>query len=403
MARPKRQNTRERNARIRLILTLSILVAAWILGAIRAEGDLLPAVQASLPEASRFERIDNGLYEAWGGDDGETLVGYVAVAAADGYGGPLTLAVAADLNAQVLGVTVVDSKETPAWLAKAENGGIIEQLIGKLFSDPFELGNDVDVVTGATYTSRALAQATLAGSQAVARALGLEVADTPAPKIQFGIPEAVLLGLFGVGFVAHRREFKYKKQARWGSMLTGLIVLGFVYNSPLTLAYFAKLFLGYWPAWQTNLYWYFLLGGIFFVFSVDNKNPYCEWFCPFGAAQEVMGAIGGAKARTPRQYREPLAWVQRGMSLTAIAIGLYLRSPGLASYEIFGTLFSLVGSSLMFALLGIVLLASLYIKRPWCNYLCPLHPIETDIRTTRAWVKSIWQKIAKPRARTNPA
>ncbi|HDD62487.1 MAG: hypothetical protein DRI65_05905 [Chloroflexota bacterium] len=51
--------------------------------------------------------------------------------------------------------------------------------------------------------------------------------------------------------------------------------------------------------WQTNLYWYILVLGIIFVFSLDNKNPYCEWFCPFGAAQECMGSIGWAKVRSP--------------------------------------------------------------------------------------------------------
>ena len=47
-------------------------------------------------------------------------------------------------------------------------------------------------------------------------------------------------------------------------MLVGLFVLGFVYNAPITLAYIVKLVLGYWPQWQTNLYWYFLIGGILF-------------------------------------------------------------------------------------------------------------------------------------------
>src|SRR5690606_31513938 len=110
-------------------------------------------------------------------------------------------------------------------------------------------------------------------------------------------------------------------------------------NAPLTLAYFTKAILGYWPQWQTNLYWYFLLGGILFVFTVDNKNPYCEWFCPFGAVQECLGAIGGAKTLTPRRHRAWLNWLQRGLALGAILLGVFFRNPGLSSYELFGTLF----------------------------------------------------------------
>ena len=88
----------------------------------------------------------------------------------------------------------------------------------------------------------------------------------------------------------------------------GLVVLGFLYNSPVTLAYITKLLLGYWPQWQTNLYWYFLIGGILFVFTVDNKNPYCQWICPFGAAQECMGVIGGARSRGSRRFATVLRW-----------------------------------------------------------------------------------------------
>jgi polyferredoxin len=193
--------------------------------------------------------------------------------------------------------------------------------------------------------------------------------------------------------VGHQRKFRYKKQARWLSMLVGLGVLGFIYTSPLTLAFINKLLLGFWPAWQTHLYWYLLIGGMLFVFTVENKNPYCEWFCPFGAAQECMGVVGGAKARNPQRYRDLFKWSQRGLAWGAIVIALLLRNPGISSYEIFGTLFDLEGSVFLFTLLGIVLVAALFIKRPWCRYLCPLHPVEEIIRLFRGWVREIWRKV----------
>lgn len=82
-------------------------------------------------------------------------------------------------------------------------------------------------------------------------------------------------------------------------MLVGLLVLGFLDTRPLTLSDVNKILLGYWPTWQTNLSWYILIGGIFFVFTVDKKNPYCEWFCPFGAAQDCLGVLNGANTFAP--------------------------------------------------------------------------------------------------------
>ncbi|WP_119066527.1 FMN-binding protein [Aggregatilinea lenta] len=392
-----RQNKRKIE-RILALLTLSLVAVVWVIGAARAEQDLMGAVKEALPAADHFTRVENGVYAAWAGAGEDERLGYVAIGAANGYGGPVELAVAVDLDGQITGVSVVSDKETPAWFERVENKGFIDQLSGKSYQDAFEVGEDVDGVTGATYTSRGLAEAALDGSRLAAKHLGLEVPAQESPSIKFGVPEIAVLALFAVGFFGHRRGFKYKKQARWGSMLAGLIVLGFLYNAPLTLAYFAKLVLGYWPQWQTNLYWYLLLGGILFVFTVDNKNPYCEWFCPFGAAQECLGLIGGAKTYPLRRHRDWLTWTKRGLALAAILLGVFFRNPGLASFEIFGTLFSFVGSTLQFVVLALVLIAALFVKRPWCHYLCPVDSVVELIRVIRQWVKELWEKI-NPRKR----
>jgi len=176
-------------------------------------------------------------------------------------------------------------------------------------------------------------------------------------------------------------------------------VLGFIYNAPLTMANIHSLLLGFWPQWQMNLYWFLLIGGILFLLAIGNKNPYCQWFCPFGAAQECMGVIGGAKAREPKRYRELLRWTQRGLALFAVVVALWYRSPGLSSYEVFGTLFSFTGSSIQFVLLAIVLIASLFIKRPWCNHLCPLRPVMDFIRLIRIWMRELWQRLQTKPAR----
>jgi len=156
--------------------------------------------------------------------------------------------------------------------------------------------------------------------------------------------------------------------------------------------------LGFWPEWQLHLYWYLLLAGILFVFTADDKNPYCEWFCPFGAAQECLGIIGGAKGRTPQRYHNLLRWFQRALALSAIIIALLYRNPSISCYEVFGAFFRLIGSNFHFVLLGVVLIAALFLKRPWCRYLCPLRPVTDFIRLIRNWMKELCLKL-----RSNPS
>ena len=108
-----------------------------------------------------------------------------------------------------------------------------------------------------------------------------------------------------------------------------------------------------------------------------------------------MGVIGGAKLTGSSKYRRLFVWLQRGLAWGAIVIALLFRNPGLSSYEVFGTLFSFTGSSILFVLLGIILVMSLFVKRPWCNYLCPLDPVYDIIRLVRGWGFELFQKTRK--------
>jgi hypothetical protein len=365
-----RQRRNLRWERVLAGLALLLIAFVWVLGAVRAKSDLMPFVRQVVPEAGHVVRQENGLYVAWRDVSETDFVGYVAASTADGYGGPLRVVVAVSSTGEVMATAIADHKETPAWMNRVVHSSFLQALVGKIYT----------------------AEAVLAGSRTVARHLDLPVEELPPPAIVFGLPEIVLLALFAVGYVGHQTRFRFTRHARWLSMLVGMIVLGFIYNLPLTLAYITKLMVGYWPQWQTNLYWYFLVVGILFVFTVDNKNPYCRWICPFGAAQECMGVIGGARSLSPGRFAALLTWLQRLLALTAIVVGVYLRSPGLASYELFGVLFDLLGSWLQFVALGLVLIAALFISRPWCNYLCPIRPVTDFIRVIRELVKERWRK-----------
>lgn len=390
---------RQKVDRILGIIAILTLILAWIIGANIAEGDVYPALYDSFPEASRFEPNNGNGYTAIGSESEKALLGYVTIATSNGYGGPMKVAVAVDLEGNVHGISIISHKESASWMRKVLASDFISSLSGKSYLDGFQLDEDVDGVTGATYTSRALAESALQGSRYVAgKQLGFDVPEQTTQSIKFGIPEITLIGLYALGFIGRQRKFKYKKQAHWASMIIGMLVLGFLYTRPLTLSDVNKLLLGFWPAWQTNLYWYLLIGGILFAFTVDNKNPYCEWFCPFGAAQECLGAIGGAKARSVGRSKYLLLWLQRCLAWLAIVLALLFRNPGLTSYEIFGTLFDLTGSMFQFALLGIIIIASLFIRRPWCTYLCPLRPVTDLYRTFRKWILESWKTLRTKKA-----
>ncbi|MGQ1908961.1 4Fe-4S binding protein [Marinifilum sp. RC60d5] len=372
------------------IIAMIIIVIAWFAGRQLENSDILLSIKEKMPEIIKLEEIDNSTYKLYN-EEGENFA-YLTIESSMGYGGPLQMAVVVDSTGCISNLAVINSKETPSYLEKVLDKKFLDKIIGKTYDEEYSLGKGIDGISSATYSSRAIVEASKKGNRFVAaKVLGLHVPKEIRPSIKFGIPEIALLLLFLVGYIAHKKSFKYTKIARWGTMLAGLFVIGFSFNQPFTLSMINQLLLGYFPPLHSHLYWYLLLGGVFFVFTIDNKNAYCSWFCPFGAAQECMGLVGGAKNRSVGKFKNVFKWALRALTLFAIVTALLLRNPGVTSYEIFGTLFKLTGSSLQFAILGVVLVSSVFIKRPWCNYLCPLGPVTDHFTNIRRLILNKWK------------
>ncbi|MBW2370390.1 MAG: FMN-binding protein [Deltaproteobacteria bacterium] len=391
--RTQRHKSRKTD-RLLAVLAMGGIFVAFLAGSYLSGTKIEPFLSRTMPESVKFQKLSATLWAAYRSGSSAELVGYVTAAVTNGYGGPMQVAVGVDLQGKVTGLAIVDEKETPTWMQRIVKSNLVASLVGKSYRDRYELGNDVDGVSGATYSSRAITEAVRIANRTISdQQLALPVPPEPEQKIVFGVQECVLIGLFALGFLGYRRGFPYRRQVRWLTMITGLVVLGFIYNSPLTLAFVTKLLMGFWPDWKTHLFMYLLIGGFLFFLVINNRNPYCYWFCPFGAAQECLCAVSGSKGlyRTKR-YAGLFKWIQRGLALLAILVGLVFRSPGLSSYEVYGGLFDLTGSPVELILLVLVLGTSFFVLRPWCRYLCPVPPIEGFVRMTRTWIKALRNK-----------
>lgn len=375
--------------RQRGILAISVLLAilAWIFGFFSTSTNVLPLVIELFPGASRVEPRGN-IYIAY--DNNNSVLGYAALGGGQGYGGPIEMLVGIDPAGEITGVKIVKHRETPGFFRLIINEEFPEQYLGLNYKNPLKLGEDLDAVSGATVSSEGIAASARQAIRLVAQqGLGTKLPNED-KKIEFGYPELTLIGLYTAGYFGHKlRSSVWKKRIRWGTMLTGMIVLGFIYTAPLTIAQIISLLSGYWPDWHNNLYWYLLIGGILFVTTMDAKNPYCNWFCPFGAFQECLAQIGGAKLYRPRKWDNFFTWFQRSLAFTAVLLGLALRRPGIAGYEPFATLFDLRGTTLEVIFLILVIIASLIMYRPFCNYLCPLDPVYDFIAEGRRWVREV--------------
>ncbi len=395
----KRRNKIEN---VMAICTLVTLVIAAVIGFNRSQSDITSHFQVLLPGADRYKKSGFETYKVFK-HDSDLPVGYIAVGKSNGFGGPLKVAVSVDSTGTVINAVVVENRETPSWFDKVMKSPLLKSMTGKSYKDPFEIGRDVDGITGATYTTRAVVQSIQkAGREIALNELDLPKPDEKPPGLKIGYPEVVLVLLLAMGvFGIKAASGQNKKRVRRLLLLSGLAIIGFMVNHPLTLVDINKFLMGYWPDVHYQLYWYLLIFGVLLIFLTTNKNIYCHTICPFGAAQEYLAVFGKAKNYHSKRYHEVFKWLRRGIVWLALFIALIFRNPGISSYEVYSTLFSLSGTNREVLFLTIVLLFSLFVKRPWCKYLCPIPAFEDYLRLLKNRSKSVYLKVVK-KPKLNP-
>ncbi|MDZ4720006.1 MAG: 4Fe-4S binding protein [Roseiflexaceae bacterium] len=138
--------------------------------------------------------------------------------------------------------------------------------------------------------------------------------------------------------------------------------------------------------------------------TVVARGAFCGWFCPFGAIQEwLYAASTWLQKRIPPVGRAIWALKKR-LGVRPARLGmlpeatLIQRIDGILRYGKYAVLATIIGGTIAYGVmifrdydpwsalleigaleltagtvvLGIVLVAALFVERPWCRYACPL-------------------------------
>lgn len=125
----------------------------------------------------------------------------------------------------------------------------------------------------------------------------------------------------------------------------------------------------------------FILMIIGFLMAILFGPVFCGWVCPFGSIQEWFGGIGRKlfKKRRYNRFIPPkidyylrflrylvLAWV---IYMTAVTGKLIFQEydPYYALFNFWTSEVAVIG----LVILGLSLVGSLFVERPWCKYACP--------------------------------
>lgn len=114
----------------------------------------------NLEALEKGREVIEGLEAVFNVNKGDERLGVAIMTGANGYGGPVKATIAIDDDGVIVGVNVLDiSGETKGVGSKVvEEPGFIEQFIGKTVNDPIQINTDIDAISGATISSRAVIQ-----------------------------------------------------------------------------------------------------------------------------------------------------------------------------------------------------------------------------------------------------
>ena len=365
------------------VLALIAIVAAWFIGDSKKQADLRPHFNKLIPGVQEFKTISEDMCIPIIESNPDSTV-YISLATAHGYGGELRVVVLVNPEGEVQDFAVIDHKETHSFFNKVMHGKIVHSLKKTSHLSNFDLGQEIDGISGATYTSEALSTALGKAVKNIAEnELEMAMAWEEDTQIIFGNKEILLIVLFILGLLFSYKVFPDKKFLQYSFLVFGMISLGFYYNGLLSITIINKFVLGMWPGLGSDFYGYLLIGGVILLIIFSGKNIYCSHVCPFGSAQKCLGLIGGTNKTFPAKLNKPLIWVQRMLALFLVLWALIAVNPSVFSYEVFGAFFQLYGTTLQFSILIVILILSLFFRKPWCNYLCPVRPVLDFIKMIR--------------------
>ncbi len=120
---------------------------------------------------------NTGLVYNEGFDDAGNVVGYIVTNAAKGYGGDVKVMIGYDLQGTIVGFTILDcSNETPGLGQNSKTPAFMERFLGKAGTLTVDKnsndGQNIQAITAATITSKAVVKAVNEATEAVNAMIG---------------------------------------------------------------------------------------------------------------------------------------------------------------------------------------------------------------------------------------
>ena len=370
---------RQRKGFVARLLSLVVVVLILAAAAILRDGRILGH---DLREAHEAKALKNDTLEVT--PDGAFVVNTKPLAKdVQGYGGPVPLKIHIK-DGRVVAVEAEPNAESPDFFNRAKT--LLNHWQGKEVDEA--LAEEVDAVSGATFSSRAIIanmQRGLAyaqkrgqwGEDGSVGALGTSAPpivgseDGSVGALETSAPPMVALIVVLLGAVVPL--FYNNRRLHLVQLVVNVVVLGLWTGTFVSYTLFLRVFSGGVSLSAIGaLAAPLLMLIVALIYPLAGRSGhYCANICPFGSAQELAGKLSRRKLRiTPRVLK--LLSVLRNL-LWGVLMALLLTGTCTAwiDYELFTAFLYSSASVWVTVLAALFLVLSVWVPRPYCRFVCP--------------------------------
>jgi NosR/NirI family nitrous oxide reductase transcriptional regulator len=198
-----------------------------------------------------------------------------------------------------------------------------------------------------------------------------EEAPTWADDIRAQAVDLMALSAFLV--LAFVSFFRKSVGLKYATLVAAVAYLGFYKSQLISIVNVFGLFGGNLPIFRQNLAWY-LLAIVTIVSTVLWGRVYCGRLCAFGALTQLLDRVAPNRwqIKVPRALERRASLIKYGILAGAIGYFLVTRDPLIYPYIEPFWMFGMHSTAPLWTGLGVLLVASLFVRNLYCRFLCPV-------------------------------
>ena len=192
--------------------------------------------------------------------------------------------------------------------------------------------------------------------------------SVPALESKKVIDLVALIGFLSLATISFLRKSTILKYV---TMVVAIAYMGFAKANLVSMVHLFGVLEWSFPIFEYNVTWYVLMG-FTLLSTILFGRVYCGRICPFGAFTQLMDVIIPSRFRyeLPKHLDKKAIYLKYLILFAVIVYFLITRDNFVYKYVEPFWMFTLNGTTVMWVLLSVLILITIFVRNFYCRYLC---------------------------------